>query len=114
MRTSFVSAAVLFDMDGTLIDSAASIERVWTDFALSRGLPVAEVIAALPGRTARDILGGFLSSPEDVRAEAQRIRRAQCRSVGGVEPIPGARELVAALPPAGWAVVTSAPGEVAR
>ncbi|MFJ2906738.1 HAD-IA family hydrolase [Streptomyces sp. NPDC087212] len=114
MTAAFSCAAVLFDMDGTLIDSAASIERVWTEFAVGRGLPVAEVLAALPGRTARDILAGFLASPEEVRAEAARIRSTQIRSADGIEPVPGARELVAALPPGRWAVVTSAPGEVAR
>ncbi|KPI14422.1 HAD-superfamily hydrolase, subfamily IA, variant 3, partial [Actinobacteria bacterium OK074] len=112
--SSFTCAAVLFDMDGTLIDSAAAIERVWTDFAVRRGLPVAEVLAALPGRTARDILAGFLSSPAEVRAEARRIRRTQCGSAEGIEPVPGARELLGALPSGRWAVVTSAPGEVAR
>ncbi|MBO1416097.1 HAD family hydrolase, partial [Streptomyces sp. FH025] len=106
--TSVVSVAVLaalFDMDGTLIDSTAAIERVWTDLAVRRGLPVPDVLAALPGRTAHDILSGFLADPAEVEAEAARLRSVQLTAVDGIEPLPGARELTASLPPERWAVV---------
>ncbi|MBV2155802.1 HAD-IA family hydrolase [Kitasatospora sp. SUK 42] len=115
--TSFTSAAVravLFDMDGTLIDSTAAIERVWTDLAVRRALPVPDVLAALPGRTAHDILAGFLADPAEVEAEAARLRSVQLSAVDGIEPLPGARELTASLPPERWAVVTAAPEGVAR
>lgn len=112
--TDFPCSAVLFDMDGTLIDSAASIERAWTAFAQQEGLPTDAVLAALPGRTATDILTDFLPGPEAVRSGARRVREMQRHYADEVRPLPGARELLAALPPDRWAVVTAAYGEIAR
>ncbi|MET8294200.1 HAD-IA family hydrolase [Streptomyces sp. NPDC001272] len=106
--------ALLFDMDGTLIDSAASIERAWTAFARDEGLPVGAVLAALPGRTAVDILAGFLSGPRAVAEGAERVRRMQREHVQDVRALPGARDLLTGLPAGRWAVVTAAYEEVAR
>lgn len=112
--TELACQAVLFDMDGTLIDSSASIERAWSAFARERRLPVEAVLAALPGRTAVDILTDFLPGPEAVAAGAERVRRMQREHAGDVRPLPGAFDLLAALPADRWAVVTAAYEEVAR
>ena len=47
------AAAVLLDMDGTLIDSTATVERVWGEFARQTGLDPAEVLATVHGVPAR-------------------------------------------------------------
>ncbi|MFJ1644332.1 HAD-IA family hydrolase [Streptomyces sp. NPDC088258] len=105
---------LLFDMDGTLIDSAASIERAWSAYAREEGLPVDAVLAALPGRTAVDILADFLPGPRAVAEGAERVRRMQRDHVREVRPLPGARALLTGLPAGRWAVVTAAYEEVAR
>ncbi|MET9953317.1 HAD-IA family hydrolase [Streptomyces sp. NPDC006339] len=112
--TELPCEALLFDMDGTLIDSAASIERAWAAFAREEGLPVDAVLAALPGRTAVDILADFLPGPRAVAAGAERVRRMQRDHVRDVRPLPGARDLLTGLPAGRWAVVTAAYEEVAR
>ncbi|MFE7506917.1 HAD-IA family hydrolase [Promicromonospora sp. NPDC057488] len=107
------AAALLCDMDGTLVDSAGAIEQVWSEVAVRHELPRPAVLAALPGRTARDILGLFLDDPALIEHEEAWVERRQL-AAPGVGPIPGARRLLSGLPASRWAVVTAAPEPVAR
>lgn len=50
------SSGILFDMDGTLVDSIAAVEAAWTSVAEELGQPAADVIAATHGRRAIDNL----------------------------------------------------------
>ncbi|MCF4123369.1 HAD-IA family hydrolase [Antribacter sp. KLBMP9083] len=111
--TSWSAAGLLCDMDGTLVDSAAVIDEAWTEVAVRHDLPRSEVLAALPGRTARDILALFLSDAAMIAEEVARVERRQLVAAG-VREIPGARRLLSALHPDRWAVVTAAPESVAR
>lgn len=107
------AAALLCDMDGSLVDSAGAIEQAWTELARRRDLPRSEVLAALPGRTARDILRLFLDDVGVIDEEIAWVEGRQLRAAG-IGPIPGARRLLSALPEDRWAVVTAAPESVAR
>ena len=69
-------AALLFDMDGTLVDSQASIEAVWFEFADRHGVDRAVVAQALPGRIASDIIVRVLGNRANV--EDQGIRGTDC------------------------------------
>lgn len=102
--------ALLFDMDGTLVDSADSIDRVWRAFATRHRLDPATVLAALPGRTAPDIVAGLLPAADlsAVSAEVAWIREREEATADTVTEIPGARRLLTSLPARTWAVVTSA------
>ncbi|MEU9916348.1 HAD-IA family hydrolase [Streptomyces sp. NPDC051001] len=102
--------ALLFDMDGTLVDSADSIDRVWRAFATRHRLDAATVLAALPGRTAPDIVAGLLPAADlsTVSAEVAWIREREEATADTVTEIPGARRLLTSLPARTWAVVTSA------
>ncbi|MFI6769160.1 HAD-IA family hydrolase [Streptomyces sp. NPDC050355] len=102
--------ALLFDMDGTLVDSADSIDRVWREFAARHRLDPATVLAALPGRTAHDIVAGLLPAAgfSNVTAEVAWIRAREEATADTVTEIPGARRLLTSLPAHTWAVVTSA------
>ncbi|MGN9759886.1 HAD-IA family hydrolase [Streptomyces sp. SD31] len=102
--------ALLFDMDGTLVDSAASIDRVWREFAARHRLDPVTVLAALPGRTAHDIVAGLLPAAgfSTVTAEVAWIRAREEATADTVTEIPGAGRLLASLPADAWAVVTSA------
>jgi HAD superfamily hydrolase (TIGR01509 family) len=107
--------AVLSDMDGVLVDSAAVIEHTWRGFAARHRLDPEYVLAQSHGRRARDLIR-LVAPAVDADAEAARIEQDEIAAAGQVRALPGARELVAAIPPERFAVVTSAsrPLAVAR
>lgn len=103
---------LLFDLDGTLVDSQQAITAAWTALANRRSLPIEEVIRLLPGRRASDVLT-LLDLPRDTMdAELGWLENEQ-NHPGPLAPIPGALPLTHAIPPGRWAVVTAAPESVA-
>ncbi len=98
--------AVLSDLDGVLVDSAAVIERTWRAFAGRHGLDPDEVVAASHGRRSVDLIR--LVAPHlDAEAEAARVEREEIEHTDGLRALPGARELVDAVPAERFALVTS-------
>jgi HAD superfamily hydrolase (TIGR01509 family) len=110
--------AVLLDMDGTLVDSDASVERAWTTWAAERGLDPAAVLAIAHGSPADRTVRRMLPELDDagVAASAQRQLDLQYDDLADVVAAPGTRELLAALDRLGlpWAVVTSADVRLAK
>ncbi|MDO9173616.1 MAG: HAD-IA family hydrolase [Actinomycetota bacterium] len=107
-------AAFLFDMDGTVIDSIAAANRIWARWATGHGLDPSEVLAVIHGVRAADTIRRFTPPGTDVDLEAERLTRAEIDDLDGVIEIPGARRFLDSLPPDRWAIVTSAPRELAR
>ena len=103
----FEPGAVLSDMDGVLVDSWTAIERTWTRFAHRHGLDPAVVLAASHGVPTIDVIRA-VAPHLDAPVEAAAIEREQIEEVDGLRALPGARELIAALPAGRFAVVTSA------
>jgi sugar-phosphatase len=106
-------AAFLFDMDGTIISSIASAERAWTRWAEAHGLDVASFLPTIHGVRSVDTIRSLGLPGIDPEAEAAAITRAEIEDVGDIAEIPGARAFLRALPPERWAIVTSAPRELA-
>jgi HAD superfamily hydrolase (TIGR01509 family) len=110
--------AVLLDMDGTLVDSDASVERAWRAWAGRYQVPETDVLAVAHGSPAGVTirrLAPHLPAPQ-VAAEAQALLEEQYTDLDGVVATPGVPALLAvlarrALP---WAVVTSADDRLAR
>ncbi|MFY7065768.1 HAD-IA family hydrolase [Nocardiopsis changdeensis] len=107
-RTTVEVEAVLFDMDGTLVDSTAVVEDVWARFATRHGVVLADVLAYSHGRQTKDTLLRFLPPGHDVDAVAEEIEREETTRTDGITEIPGARRLLELLRGARTAVVTSA------
>lgn len=104
---------LLFDMDGTLLDSTPLVEQIWTDFAERHDHAPEVVLAFAHGRPTRATVTEFLPPGIDVDAEVARIAAAEAAQTGGITALPGAREYLASLEPDRWAVVTSATRAVA-
>lgn len=107
-------AAFLFDMDGTIINSLASTERVWGRWATRQGLDLATFLPTMHGKRGIDTINGLNLPGIDPVAEAAEILRGEIEDVEGVVPIAGAREFLASLASERWAIVTSAPIDLAR
>lgn len=104
------AAAVLFDVDGVLIDTADAHGRVWRSWARARGLDPEAVWAATQGRRRADILR--LVAPERDPAEEHRaLDRLMATEEPGFRAFAGAAGLLRALPSGRWAVVTSSRAE---
>lgn len=101
--------ALLFDNDGTLVSSVESVYRCWTRWAQEYGITAEDFQGVeLHGRTAVEIIAELLPA-DRVAAALARIEQLEVEDVpGGVVVLPGARELLGALPRDSWAVVTSA------
>jgi sugar-phosphatase len=104
--------AVLFDMDGTLIDSTGSVDRSWVRWARARGIDRASFDIA-HGVPARQILASFLPSVE-VEAALIEIEKLEMADAEGILVLPGALEALAALPEGRAAVATSCTPSLAQ
>jgi sugar-phosphatase len=104
----------LFDMDGTLVDSGAVVERVWGAWARGQGLDPVGLMPVAHGRRAIETIRLFATSVADPEAEARKLEEAERYDVEGLLPIAGAFELIDSLPPDCWALVTSADAALAR
>ena len=105
--------ALLVDMDGTLLDSTASVIRCWNTVAAEFAIP-ADRFAAVPrhGRPAVEILLDLVD-PELVPRAARRLDELELADTDGTVALPGAAALLAAAPHGTLAVVTSAGRELA-
>ncbi|TPM38871.1 HAD-IA family hydrolase [Mesorhizobium sp. B2-2-3] len=106
-------AAFLFDMDGTLINSIASAERVWSDWARRQGLDVAAFLPTIHGVRAIETIAGLALPGVDPAHEADLLLKAEAADLEGIVQIASAAAFLNALPPGRWAIVTSAPRELA-
>lgn len=115
MNWTHAPAGVLTDMDGTLVDSTAAIERQWTTFLDWYGLPSESLPSALHGKRAEEHIRDLL--PESLVGEAvSRMMAQEQADVDGVAALPGAADVLAQLDEAGvpWAMVTSGTAPVVR
>ncbi|WEX75347.1 HAD family hydrolase [Sinorhizobium numidicum] len=105
-------AALLFDMDGTLLNSMAVVERVWGAWAARNGIDADLLMKSVHGVRAVDTIRK-LGLPVDPEQEARDLAEAEIADIEGIVEIPGAVAFLGTLPPERWAIVTSAPLELA-
>src|ERR1700722_10750738 len=104
---------ILFDMDGILISSIGSVERSWTKWAFLRGVDPALARETAHGRRAVETIAK-LRPDLDNEAELTVIEDLEVADNEGLTVLPGVLDLLAALPPDRWTVVTSATERLAR
>ena len=97
---------VLFDLDGVLVDSTPAVARVWAWWAREHGFDPEEVVKKAHGRPSITTIRELLPDA-DHAAEDREVERREIADVEGVIPLPGAMELLQALPLERWAIVTS-------
>ena len=99
--------ALLFDMDGVLVDSTPAVARVWTAWAAKFGLDPDEVVRQAHGRPSIATIRELLPDADHV-AEDQAVEKAEIEDVIDIVALPGTKQLLQALPLDSFAVVTSA------
>jgi mannitol-1-/sugar-/sorbitol-6-phosphatase len=105
---TFQCSAILFDLDGVLVDSTRSVAHWWRVWAEENGVDPQKVEAVMHGRRTVEVVR--LAAPHlDAEAEAAKIEKRGAENDGkdGVVVMPGAAQLLKSLPPERWGVVTS-------
>lgn len=106
-------AAVVFDLDGVLVDSRRAVDVAWGRWAEAHGLDSAAVLRAIPGTRTRDSVA--LLAPElDPDAEAAGLAASEAALADQVTAVPGAAALIARLPAGRWGIATSGTSQIAR
>lgn len=106
--------AVLFDMDGTLVDSTQVVESLWAQFANRYGVELPILLAYSHGRQTRDTVVRFLPPGHDPDKVTVEFQQKELTRTSGITEIRGARKLLGQLDGARTAVVTSAPRDLAE
>ncbi len=102
-------SALLFDMDGVLIDSTPAVERVWRGWAIERGFDPDMVVRIAHGRPSLSTIKDLLPQADAAEHEIanREVERREIEDLAGVVALPGAEALLRSLPHDRWAIVTS-------
>ncbi|EXU69600.1 HAD family hydrolase [Streptomyces sp. PRh5] len=113
---SLTARALLLDMDGTLVNSDAVVERYWRIWAAEQGLDPEQVLTVVHGRQAHATMAVLLPDRPVERnlADNRWMLERETTDLDGVVPIPGAPAFMAALAALPHALVTSADEALAR
>jgi mannitol-1-/sugar-/sorbitol-6-phosphatase len=104
--TQISCSALLFDLDGVLINSTPAVARVWHRWALERGFNPEEVVPRAHGRPSLTTVREYLPNA-DHAAENREVERREMEDLEGVVPLPGALDLLRSIPEDRWTIVTS-------
>lgn len=107
-QTQIPASCLLFDMDGTLLNSHAPMVRAYTAWASRYGLDIDHVLRECQGRRSIDTIRALAPAGADVEADNAEIMQREREDTDGVFALAGARALLESIPEGRWAVVTSA------
>lgn len=102
----FTVDAILFDIDGTLVDSTAAVERTWRVWAAVHGIDPDALLEGSHGRRSEDTIAGYLPAGEIAESVAF-LDDLENNDLDDITALPAAAELLASLPGNRWAAVTS-------
>jgi len=103
---TFRCAAVLFDLDGVLVDSTRSVERQWRLWAEEHNIDPEKILEIAHGRRTVEVIQ-LLAPHLELETEVRRVEEREAHDTDGVAVMPGAAGLLKAIPEGLWAVVTS-------
>jgi sugar-phosphatase len=103
---TFRCAAVLFDLDGVLVDSTRSVERQWRLWAEEHNIDPEKILEIAHGRRTVEVIQ-LLAPHLELETEVRRVEEREADDTDGVAVMPGAAGLLKAIPEGLWAVVTS-------
>jgi sugar-phosphatase len=112
-NTILIGDALLFDLDGVLIDSTGNIIRHWRNWAEHHGLDFEAILRTAHGVRSVETIRRYAPGL-DAEQEAARIEALEVADTDGVVAMPGARALLEGLPAGKWAIVTSGTEALAR
>lgn len=102
----FSCSAILFDLDGVLVDSTGAVDREWREWARRKGVDGDAVMAIAHGVRTIEVIRR-VAPHLDADAEAWEIENEEASDQHGVRVMPGAVALVQSIPEGLWGVVTS-------
>ena len=108
----FSCAAILFDLDGVLVDSTQAVDREWREWAARKGVDGDAIMAIAHGVRTIEVIRR-VAPYLDAEAEAAAIENHEAGDQQGVTVMPGAIDLVRSIPDARWGVVTSGSRQLA-
>jgi sugar-phosphatase len=106
MTQTFNCSAILFDLDGVLVDSTGSVSRQWSLWAEENNIPPQRVLDIAHGVRTIEVVRR-LTPHLDAEAEVKRLEKREAEDHHGVFVMPGAAELLKSIPDGRWCVVTS-------
>ncbi|MGA5561812.1 HAD-IA family hydrolase [Streptomyces platensis] len=108
--TTLTARALLLDMDSTIVNSEAVVERCWRRWAAEQGLDGDEILQVVHGRQGWATMAALLPDrPMELNlADNRRMLAQETADMDGVVPVPGAPAFMAALAALPHALVTSA------
>jgi len=110
---TFSCSAILFDLDGVLVDSTRAVDREWREWAARKGVDGDAVMAIAHGVRTIEVIRR-VAPHLNAEAEAALIENHEAHDQRGVVVMPGAIDLVRSIPDGRWAVVTSGSRLLAR
>ncbi len=102
----FIRQAILFDLDGVLVDSTTCAGRIWKGWAQEQGLDPDRMVQLAHGRPTIETIR-MVAPQLDAEFETAKIEEREVNDADGLKALPGARELLTNLPPLRYAIVTS-------
>jgi sugar-phosphatase len=103
---TFTCSAILFDLDGVLVDSTRAVDREWRAWAARKGVDGDAIMAIAHGVRTVEVIRR-VAPHLDAELEASLIESEEAEDKEGVVVMPGAVELVQSIPDGRWGVVTS-------
>jgi len=103
---SFACSAILFDLDGVLVDSTRCVERQWRIWAAEHNLDPLRLLEVAHGRRTSETIQ-IVAPHLNAQAEVDIVESREAADTDGVLVMPGAQQLVRSIPDKHWAVVTS-------
>ena len=104
--TTLNCKAILFDLDGTLVDSAFRVQRLWLEWSKRKGIDTDALLEVMHGRRMSETIQ-ILAPHLSLQDEIEELEMSEVTDMNDVYPYSGANEMLSKLSSRQWAIVTS-------